>query len=238
MINNPIYLTFKQKGFTLVELLVTLVVSSIVISGTIAGYTYFAQQYTVLNQRITIDRDALRVIDLIQADIGMAGFKAYATDNPNIVKADVFQNVSSSTPRNDFKIVYDAYKDDGSLYRALIHYYTETYTSTISGTERKILKRDWRQCTAPASGCLISSSTSLYSAADSRGEPILDKVTKFEVLGLNPKTGGADGTFTGVFQAIQIEMTIEGSRLIEGKDTLIAKDFKYITRANNVSIVP
>ena len=57
MIATHLKLHNHQKGLTLVELLVTMVVSAIVIAGTIAGYTYFAQQYQILNQRISIDRD-------------------------------------------------------------------------------------------------------------------------------------------------------------------------------------
>ena len=238
MIATHLKLHNHQKGLTLVELLVTMVVSAIVIAGTIAGYTYFAQQYQILNQRISIDRDVLSFIDLIQTDIGKAGFKAYATDNPAMTKADLFVGVSSGGPSSSIWFLYDDYKDDGTLYRAGVNYYIEKYTSTITGTERNILKRDLRQCTAPATGCLEATSTTLYSAADGRGEPILDKVTKFEVLGLNTKTGGADGTYTGVFQAIQIVLTVEAPRQLEGKDTIISKEFKFITRANNVSIVP
>ena len=181
MMTNHLKRHNHQVGFTLVELLVTLVVSAIVIAGTISGYTYFSQQYQVLNQRIAIDRDVLAVMDLIQTDIGKAGFKAYATDNPAMTKADLFVGVSGGGPSASMWFLYDDYKDDGTLYRAGVNYYIEKYTSTITGTERNILKRDLRQCTAPATGCLEATSTSLYAAADGRGEPILDKVTKFEV---------------------------------------------------------
>jgi hypothetical protein len=85
---------------------------------------------------------------------------------------------------------------------------------------------------------LVGSSTSLYTADDDKGEPILDKVTTFQVLGLNAKTGAADSTFFEVFQALQVEMTVQAPSVIEGKDTVITKDYKFITRANNVSIVP
>jgi prepilin-type N-terminal cleavage/methylation domain-containing protein len=224
----------RQKGFTLVEMLVTLVVSAIVISGTIAGFTYFSKQYETLSQRIAIDRDVLRVIDLIQADINKAGFKAYATGNPAMVKTDVFQGVNSATVVSDFKIVYDDFKDDGTLYRALIHYYLEAYTSEITKTERQILRRDWRVCASPSTGCSLATST--LRAADSG--PIIDKVTTFEVLGLNAKTGDASSTFFGIFQALEVNMTVEAPRQIEGNDTIISKNFKFITRAYNVSIVP
>ncbi|MEK9778131.1 MAG: prepilin-type N-terminal cleavage/methylation domain-containing protein, partial [Methylophilaceae bacterium] len=66
-----------HKGFTLVELLVTLVVSAIMISATLAGFTYFSKQYKILSQRIEMDQNALQVIDLIQSDINQAGYKAY-----------------------------------------------------------------------------------------------------------------------------------------------------------------
>jgi len=238
MIKTSFYSLNYQKGFTLIELLVTLVVSAIVIAGTISGYTFFAQQYTVINQRINIDREVLRVIDLIQSDLGKAGFMAYATGNPAMTKADLFPGLSASTEKSEIWFLYDDYKDDGTLYRAGINYYLEPYTSGITGEERNILKRDVRECLTPATGCLRATSTSIYTAADARGEPILDKVAKFNILGMNTKTGGADGTYTGVFQSIQIDMTVEAPRLIEGKDTILSKDFKFITRANNVSIVP
>ena len=139
---NHLKLHNHQTGFTLVELLVTLVVSAIVIAGTIAGYTYFAQQYQVLNQRIAIDRDVLSVIDLIQSDISKAGFEAYATGNPAMPKGDLWVGVTATIPKSEIWFLYDDYKDDGTLYRAGINYYLETYTSEITGTERKILKRD------------------------------------------------------------------------------------------------
>ena len=120
MMTNHLKRHNHQTGFTLVELLVTLVVSAIVIAGTIAGYTYFAQQYQVLNQRIAIDRDVLAVMDLIQSDIGKAGFKAYATDNPAMTKADLFVGVSGGGPRSSMWFLYDGYKGDGPLYLSLI----------------------------------------------------------------------------------------------------------------------
>jgi|TARA_B110000259_G_scaffold82772_1_gene96737 prepilin-type N-terminal cleavage/methylation domain-containing protein len=238
LIELSAYRIRQHEGFTLVEMLVALAVSSIVVAGAIAGYTHFATQYKAINQRISIDRDVLRVIDLMQADISLAGFAAYATDNPPVIKAEVFQNVNGATAASDFKIVYDAYKDDGTLYRALIHYYIEPYTSSLTGEVRQVLKRDWRECTTPVTSCLVGSSTSLYTADDDKGEPILDKVTTFQVLGLNAKTGAADSTFFEVFQALQVEMTVQAPSVIEGKDTVITKDYKFITRANNVSIVP
>ena len=67
----------NNRGYTLVELLVALAVSAIVVSGTLAGYTVFAKQYDVLNKKIEMDRDVLKVIDLIQSDVAMAGYKFY-----------------------------------------------------------------------------------------------------------------------------------------------------------------
>ena len=70
----------NNRGYTLVELLVALAVSAIVVSGTLAGYTVFAKQYDVLNKKIEMDRDVLKVIDLIQSDVAMAGYKFYRSD--------------------------------------------------------------------------------------------------------------------------------------------------------------
>ncbi|MEL0056413.1 MAG: prepilin-type N-terminal cleavage/methylation domain-containing protein, partial [Methylophilaceae bacterium] len=115
-----------QKGFTLVELLVTLVVSAIMISATLAGFTYFSKQYKILSQRIEMDQNALQVIDLIQSDINQAGYKAYVDGNPDIAASDVVQELRESPSGeplggvNTISLVYDDYKDDGTLYRALV----------------------------------------------------------------------------------------------------------------------
>ena len=109
--------SYKDKGYTLTELLVALAVSSIVIAGTLAGYTIFAKQYDVLNKRIEMDRDVLKVIDLIQSDIARAGFRDYRSSITFLPSQSI--TLTSST---DLLLLFDDYERDGTLYRSLIRY--------------------------------------------------------------------------------------------------------------------
>jgi prepilin-type N-terminal cleavage/methylation domain-containing protein len=52
-------------GYILVELLVAIAVTSIVLAGTYAAYTFFAQQQQTLLAQTEVDHNALRAIDLI-----------------------------------------------------------------------------------------------------------------------------------------------------------------------------
>jgi len=223
---------FKQanKGYTLVELLVALAVSAIVISGTLAGYTVFSKQYDVLNKRMEIDREMLVVIDLIQRDVMMAGFQSRKM-SIKVKSADALVRASAT----DFSMVYDHQENElDPVSRRLVRYSLGPgYISSDGGETRKKLYRDLRNCTTPVAGCTIATSTSLYSAGG-QGEVIIDKITNFTVTFSSPKPFGH---FAGVSQLVKIDMSISASRKVQGASGLIAKNFKFITRAKNVSLL-
>jgi prepilin-type N-terminal cleavage/methylation domain-containing protein len=219
----------SHEGYTFIELMVALAVSSIVIAGSYAGYSLLARQQQLLNAQTSLDRNALRVVDLIQSDIRMAGYKDY--QSPNIMQPS--QSVVISTPA-DLVLVFDDYDSNNTLYRALVHYSLEPFTSAVSGLTRNRLVRDWRICNNPSIGCDLTSSTSKYSGT-SKGQPILDWVTNFSVSGLSAKTSG---TFLGVYQAVQIKLQVATPDKIEGTNISVSKDFNFLTRVKNVSMVP
>jgi hypothetical protein len=69
----------------------------------------------------------------------------------------------------------------------------------------------------------------------SSGEPILDWVTSFTVQGLHAKSSGS---FSGQYQSIQAYLAIQSPQKIEGSIRVVKKNFTFITRAKNVSLVP
>lgn len=218
----------KSRGYTLVELLVALAVSSIVIAGSYAGYTLLARQQQLLNAQTSVDRNALRVIDLIQSDIRMAGYRDYQSPNP--IKPSQVLVISSG----DLLLTYDDYDLNNNLYRALIHYSLAPYTSSVSGLTRNRLMRDWRVCNSPSVGCDLSNSTSKYPGT-SQGQPILDWINNFTLTGLSPKTSG---TFLGVYQSVQINLQVGAPDKIEGTTISVSKKINFLTRVKNVSLVP
>ena len=218
---------FRQYGYTLVELLVAIAVSSIVLAGTYAGYSYFSQQQQTLVGQTDLNRNALRAIDLFRADVRMAGYRDFT--DPNLMVGSQAIIIGGL---GDIAFVYDDFTDAGVFYRAYIRYYLANYTSS-SGASRMRLMREWRRCNNPASTCDRSSSTA-YIGSD-LGEPILDWVSTFEVKGLNPK---AYGTFLGQYQTIQAYLVVTSPQKVDGSSKVISKKFTILTRAKNVSLVP
>lgn len=215
-------------GYTLVELLVAIAVTSIVLAGTYAAYTFFAQQQQSLLAQTEVDRNALRAIDLMQSDIRMAGFKDYS--DPNAMPSTQAIVISSSNP-GDIRVVFDDFDSTGSLYRALVRYYV---ADAPAGSPRKRLLREWRKCIDPSVICDLTNSTPL-SGTSSAGEPVLDWVSTFSVQGLNAKP---TGTFKNQYQTIQVNLILDSPKKIEGTMRQVTKNFTFLARAKNVSLVP
>lgn len=222
-------MTQQSCGYTLVEMLVAMAVTSIVLAGTYAAYTFFAQQQQMLSGQTDIDRSALVAIDLMQSDIRMAGFKDIADPYP--MPADQPIEIASINP-GDVSLVFDDYASDGSIYRTLIRYYLGAYVPQ-GGTTRNRLYRERRKCTDPSVFCTRSNST-IITGADT-GEPLLDWVSKFSVSGLNEK---GSGSFDKEYQTLQATLVIDSPRKIEGRVRTVTKTFTFLGRAKNVSLVP
>lgn len=218
------------KGYSIVELMVALAVSAIVIAGTLAGYSVFASQYEVLNKRMEIDREVLGVISLIQKDVMMAGFKSHRSTN-GMNPGDVLKKTSAT----DFSMVFDTQEKEGDpVVRQLVRYSLGPgYTSADGGEIRNKLYRDLRDCDTPTSGCSLANSTSRYSAGG-QGEVIMDKIHTFEVTFLNTKSSGK---YSGISQIVKINLTVAASRKVQGASGWITKNFKFVSRAKNVSLL-
>ena len=218
-----------QVGYSLVELLVALAVSSIVIAGTYAGYAIFARQQQLLQTQTEYDRNAMRAIDMMSADIRLAGFKDYL--DTNTMSASQPIAILSSSP-GDLVLVFDDYDAVGNLYRALVHYYLQPFKAS-AGNIRNRLFREWKKCDIPSAFCNLSNSSPLFGAPG--GEPLLDWVTSFTVQGLHPK---AYGSFSTQFQSVKVNLTIGGGRAIESTSKTVSRNYTFIARARNVSLVP
>ena len=218
----------SAHGYTLVELLVAIAVTSIVLAGSYAAYTFFSQQQQSLLAQTEVDRNALRAIDLMQSDIRMAGFKDYS--DPYAMPAIQAIVISNATP-GDIRFVYDDFDASGGLYRTLVRYYV---ADAPTGTPRKRLLREWRRCSNPSVTCDLSNSTPLNGTSSS-GEPVLDWLSTFSVQGLNAKPAG---TFKDQFQTIQVNLVLDSPKKIEGTVRKVTKNFTFLARAKNVSLVP
>ena len=65
------------KGYTIVELMIALVVSAIVIAGSLVGFNIIEKQFNEVNLETALDRQAANFILELQKDISMAGYKEF-----------------------------------------------------------------------------------------------------------------------------------------------------------------
>jgi hypothetical protein len=170
------------------------------------------------------------VADLIAADIRNAGYQDYLSPN-TMVPSQALNLVST----NELIIVFDDYGTSNALYRALVRYYLQPYTPA-GGITRNRLMRDWRTCTNPSSGCILSTSTTRFGTANI-GEPVLDWVQVFTVNGISQKPAGT-GSFAGQYQSVKVSITVGGNKKVEGVSTPITKSIIFVARARNISLVP
>ena len=224
-------MTQHAYGYTLVEMLVAMAVTSVVLAGTYAAYNFFAQQQQTLAAQTDVDRSALIAIDLMQSDIRMAGFKDINDNYPMPATQPI---VIANTDPGDVSIVFDDYTPPPgqSQYRTLVRYYIANYIPQ-GGTARNRLYRERRQCIDPSVFCTRSNSTALTGA--DTGEPLLDWVSKFSVKGLNQKLSGS---FANQYQTLQVSLVVDSPRKIEGTTKTVTKNFTFLGRAKNVSLVP
>lgn len=219
-----------QQGYTLVEMLVAMAVTSIVLAGTYAAYTFFSRQQQLLLSQTELSRNAMRAIDLMQTDIRHAGFKD--VNDLNVMLADQPIKIAQNSPA-DLRLVYDEYDAGGNVQRVLTRYYTKNHTAAESGLQRNRILRQVRRCDSPTILCDLSNSTS--TTTDSDGEPLLDWVDEFSVTGHNPKSAGS---FKDQFQTLKVVLTLKSPIKLEGAAKDTTKNFSFIARAKNVSLVP
>lgn len=76
-----------QKGFTLVELMITLVISLFVMGAIYTSYTAYQRQYLNQTEIVETQQDIRSVMEFLMADIRMAGYNPPNMSNASIVFA-------------------------------------------------------------------------------------------------------------------------------------------------------
>ncbi|HIA63126.1 MAG TPA: prepilin-type N-terminal cleavage/methylation domain-containing protein, partial [Planctomycetaceae bacterium] len=74
----------RERGFTLVEMLVAMAVSSIVVAALYASYDMVNKQYTKIRDVAELHQSGRGIMRMIERDIRMAGF-AYRDDKGKII---------------------------------------------------------------------------------------------------------------------------------------------------------
>ena len=134
----------SRRAFTLVELLVTLAVSSIIIGATFASYNMVSNQYKKSMDIADMQTSGRSIVQIIERDVRMAGFvyldssaiNTYGAITKPLVITDSFNSCCDGVV-----IIYDSINEEtNKVERIRITYSTVTHTGT-KGTRNRLYKQ-------------------------------------------------------------------------------------------------
>ena len=171
----------NSKGFTLVELLVGLAISSIIIAAAYGSYIVIKNNYDFQKDMKNIAQTSRAVATMIMRDVRMAGYNfddGPGKQNPVIINAISITDGGTTGP-DSIEIIYD----QSYTQRLKISYYSKPYPTTTS--QRSRLYKKVERCD-PSVNCGAGSLTTIIPES-----PIADYIEDFQLIGSkgNCKTG-------------------------------------------------
>ena len=137
-------LMHRNRGFTLVEVLVAIAVSSIALASLYVAYDIIERRYTKLRETTIIQQTGRSVLRIIERDIRIAGFR-YQDDTGSFVFGDL-TNPLTITDSGDaccdqIVILYDRHDElSGNTDRVQVRYWVEPHTGS-KGTRDRLFKQ-------------------------------------------------------------------------------------------------
>ena len=110
----------KTKGFSLVELLVGIVITSIMMTAMYTSYTVVNKTYSQVSERAKISRSSRDLVSMLMRDIRMSGFRYYAGTHTVNQFAEDTNTCNDSTGIRLPKVSYLAF-DNGFTNKSLSH---------------------------------------------------------------------------------------------------------------------
>ena len=139
--SEGLLMDYKQQGFTLPEMLITLVVSSIVLGAAFGSYTIIARNFEFQKDVKYMAQSARTIVDLINKDVRMAGYQAENT--AAITNAITIINCQqtaclNNNPNDEIEIIYDL----SATERIQVRYFTREEPPNTATTDRyRLMKR-------------------------------------------------------------------------------------------------
>ena len=131
----------RKNGFSLAELLITLAVSSIIIGAAFGSYMVISRNYNVQSDLKYISQTARVVVDMIQKDVRMAGYKDDLSTS--IANPVILSNSGTADCCDAISVVYDK----SATVRHQTTYYTNVYPDNSPATDRYRLYKQVCQIT-------------------------------------------------------------------------------------------
>ncbi|MEJ6766471.1 MAG: prepilin-type N-terminal cleavage/methylation domain-containing protein [Methylophilales bacterium] len=232
------------KGYTIIELMIALVVSSIVIAGSLVGFNIIEKQFNAVNLETLLDRQAANFILELQKDISMAGYKEFqGATSMSAAEAIQFESPPYDDGDNpgqivqgEFRVTYDA-KDNADLtYRKNVRYRCEKIGGIFATSEEYQCSKYVVKCiTSPCTGPFFISTDVMDVAEELREEASITRVKEFSITRDNFKD--LPGTvYDGSPQVLRIKLVLLG----ENKSKLVGeieKIYHFSIRARNISMI-
>ena len=232
----------NMRGYTIIELMIALVVSAIVIAGSLVGFNIIEKQFNEINLEIALDRQAANFIRELQKDISMAGYKEFQgvtsmSGNEAIqFESDPYDDGDNpgQIVQEEFRVTYDAKDDADVTYRKNVRY----QCTKLSGASAS----DLFQCQKTVTRCIASPCTYPFSgskvidvATDLKEEAEINRVKEFSITRDNIKDLPGS-VYDGFPQLLRIKLVLSGDDKSKGVDG-IEKIYHFSIRARNISMI-
>ena len=134
----------SKKGFTLVEMIVAMAVSTIIIAATYASYDLVATQYKKNIDVAEMHTSGRAIMQMIERDVRMAGFE-YRDQNAKVTYGSITGPLvikdSGNKCCDEVTVIYDYYDEESKKSeRIRIRYWAESYSSN-KGNRYRLYKQ-------------------------------------------------------------------------------------------------
>ena len=232
------------KGYTIIELMIALVVSAIVIAGSLVGFNIIEKQFNAVNLETLLDRQAANFILELQKDISMAGYKEFQGAT-SMSASEAIQFESSpyddgdnpgQIVQDEFRITYDAKDDANVTYRKNVRYQCQKFSGSLGTSNLYECQKYVAKCIAsPCVGEFSFGSNVIDVATDLKEEAEINRVKEFSITRDNFKD--LPGTvYDGSPQVLRIKLVLLGENKSKGVGE-IEKIYHFSIRARNISMI-
>lgn len=132
-----------ERGFTLVEILISVVVSSLAIATLYAAYDIVDKQYGKIRDVAVLSQSGRNILAMMKRDIRMAGF-TYRDDTGKIIYGSIGEPIKITDSGNrccdDITVVYDYQIQSATTKRLRIRYWVDNYIGT-KGVRGRLYKQ-------------------------------------------------------------------------------------------------
>ena len=233
----------NMRGYTIVELMIALVVSAIVIAGSLVGFNIIEKQFNEVNLETALDRQAANFIRELQKDISMAGYKEFQGDI-SMSGSEAIQ--FESTPYDDgnnpgqivqeeFRVTYDAKDDTDVTYRKNVRYQCKKLSGASASDLFQCQKTVAKCIASPCIGAFSFGSNVIDVATDLKEETEITRVKEFSITRDNFKDL-PETVYDGFPQVLRIKLILFGEDKSKGVDG-IEKIYHFSIRARNISMI-